>query len=1088
MQISVTTTRSAPQAAPRASFGKRPASASSLPPPGVPTSSTSTSIASNGVSIQPLAIHAVASPSRVWHPPSSVASPGFQTTLANRPPSSSLSRKQLPPGAPPSTSWLSPNLLAEGSDADADVAIPSSTSLNSFRGSLQDLRKKGSDAQSYLVRSTSAPKHMGTVNDTHDTGSYVSRNQRPPSASVSEEYNFIANAPSYSPYDLLMEPPSDGNLFRGFPARKANRPPPSPSKNGHPIHYIKPSSRSGRGSKSPSQRQSNGSAASPTLKEKDTSGSHDGEYQYFAKDKKKVFYEGQHPKDMLNEVMKDDGTIYDEEFVENLETFSAPLRKAVIKELLRQLRHRNSLLNLVKSINAELDHETAMRRVINEACDFLKADRACLFRIDEKSQEIVSKVLSARNAQEELRFPIGRGIAGHVAQTGMFLNIPDAHENPLFNPSFDQKTGYRTRGILCMCIRDIQGKKCAVMQVINKLAGNGSFNEDDEKDMEVFAVQAGNSLRNGQLYDAALKAQHKISVLLEVAKQLSSELDLTVLCRTIMMKAKELLEADRCTLFLVDEKTKELWSKVADGSSEIRIPMTMGIAGHVASTGQTLNIPDAYLDPRFNPDVDRRSGYKTKSILCMPIRNARGAVIGVTQMINKLDGTFFDEADEQLLYAFSSQASVSLENSKLFQSTMDMRNFLESILKSITNLVLVLDMSGRMLTANRPTTPFLGVSEEVMMQSTFEDWIGSKNTVLFQHIKDSFSTTNPNSMVDYDYHLSSTAGSEQSIKTINYTVVALKDSEMRQTGVVIVMEDVSPQKKMQATLGRYMSPALADEILKQDNRLQLGGKHLKVATLFCDIRKFTSISEKMDASEVVDLLNEYFSHMVSAVFAEKGILDKYIGDALMAVFGVPMTADDDSYRSCRAALQMISNLADFNEKRRKQGLEEISIGIGINTGRVLSGNIGTERRLEYTVIGDGVNLASRVEGVTKQYGVSTIITEYTYFEVEGKFVVRELDSIRVVGKKQPIRIYELVREVTSANTLGRWEDAIDLFSKGLDLYRQRRFEEAIEMFTTAHRTRVGGDPPSSIFIERCKNLRENPPGEAWDGVWTMDSK
>eukprot|EP00002_Diphylleia_rotans_P021272 TRINITY_DN4145_c0_g1_i1.p1 TRINITY_DN4145_c0_g1~~TRINITY_DN4145_c0_g1_i1.p1 ORF type:complete len:1039 (+),score=218.80 TRINITY_DN4145_c0_g1_i1:60-3176(+) len=784
---------------------------------------------------------------------------------------------------------------------------------------------------------------------------------------------------------------------------------------------------------------------------------------------------------------EEDG-LNDDEFLDILDQKPAEERRVIQREILRRLRHNKALLSLTKSINAELDHETAMKRIVNEACDFMRADRACLFSIDEKRGEIASKVLSVRNNQDEIRFPMGRGVAGSVASTGQSVNIQDAHQDARFNPTFDRLTGYRTRSILCMCIRDIQGKKIAVMQVINKMIGDGLFYEDDEHDMELFAVQAANCLRNAQLYEAAIKAQQKIAVLLDVARQMSSNLDLNSLCQLIMMKSRDLLEADRCTLYLIDKETNELWSKFADRQGEIRIPMGMGISGYVAQSGETLNIRDAYQDPRFNPDFDKKTGYKTKSILCMPIRNADDEIIGVTQMINKVDGGCFEETDEQLLHAFSSQASVSLMNSQLFERTKEMQMFLESILVSITNLVIVLNNEGYMLKVNHSTLPFLGISEEVMKKNHYEEWLGSKNSTFSEHIREVYTTSKSVYFPDHEFHMPPDADGEAKTKHINFSVVPLLASTSTQKGVVIVIEDVTPQKRLHSTLGRYMSPALADEIMKKDSKLQLGGKHLKVTTIFCDIRKFTSISEKMDAGEVVDLLNEYFSHMVSAVFAERGILDKYIGDALMAVFGVPMTEEDDSYRACRAAIMMLDNLSVFNQTRAKQGQEPIHVGIGINTGRVLSGNIGTERRLEYTVIGDGVNIASRIEGVTKQYGVTVMVSENTYNEVGHMFVMRELDLIRVVGKKKPIRVYELIREKTSPAGADNIDLAIELFGRGLEAYRNMEFTAAAAIFEEANQARTGGDPPSQIFAQRCRMIETDPPTADWDRVWNLDSK
>ena len=225
---------------------------------------------------------------------------------------------------------------------------------------------------------------------------------------------------------------------------------------------------------------------------------------------------------------------------------------------------------------------------------------------------------------------------------------------------------------------------------------------------------------------------------------------------------------------------------------------------------------------------------------------------------------------------------------------------------------------------------------------------------------------------------------------------------------------LAEKKNMKATLGRYLSSALVDQVLDSGENV-LGGKTQKVSVLFSDIRSFTTISENMGAVQLVAMLNEYFDYMIPPIFDNHGVLDKFIGDAIMAVFGVPIVSTvnhglDDARRCCRAALLMIHVLRDFNRFRVEHGKNTLAIGIGINTGKAVSGNIGSEKRMEYTVIGDCVNLASRLEGITKTYGVELVISENTYLEVKDWFIVRELDSVAVKGKEQGLRIYELIAE------------------------------------------------------------------------------
>jgi class 3 adenylate cyclase len=221
------------------------------------------------------------------------------------------------------------------------------------------------------------------------------------------------------------------------------------------------------------------------------------------------------------------------------------------------------------------------------------------------------------------------------------------------------------------------------------------------------------------------------------------------------------------------------------------------------------------------------------------------------------------------------------------------------------------------------------------------------------------------------------------------------------------MEDISGEKEIKNLMYRYMTPEVAEQLLASGDT-GLGGKRKDVTVLFSDIRGYTTLTEKLQAEEVVTMLNSYFEEMVDTVLSYKGTLDKYIGDALMAVFGSPAPLVDHPWMAMQAAVEMRYRLAEYNEGRVAQGLMPIGIGMGLHSDEVVSGNIGSSKRMELTSIGDGVNLASRLEGTSKQYGTDIVISENTYIHYADKVIVRELDFITVKGKSQPVRIYELV--------------------------------------------------------------------------------
>jgi adenylate cyclase len=234
------------------------------------------------------------------------------------------------------------------------------------------------------------------------------------------------------------------------------------------------------------------------------------------------------------------------------------------------------------------------------------------------------------------------------------------------------------------------------------------------------------------------------------------------------------------------------------------------------------------------------------------------------------------------------------------------------------------------------------------------------------------------------------------------------------------------------------------------------------------------------------MLNEYFESMVEVIFKYKGTLDKYIGDAIMAVFGSPLPLVDHAWHSLQTAVEMRHRLADFNQRRRADDKQEIKIGIGINSGSVISGNIGSSKRMEFTAIGDGVNLSSRLEGTSKQYGCDIVISENTYEECKDKIIVRELDRIRVKGKNDPVSIYELVA-LNTEKISPTAEQIIELYGKGRSLYNEKKFAFALDKFARVLQL----DPYNKaayLHMQRCQHFFTHPPSKNWDSVWTLESK
>lgn len=274
----------------------------------------------------------------------------------------------------------------------------------------------------------------------------------------------------------------------------------------------------------------------------------------------------------------------------------------------------------------------------------------------------------------------------------------------------------------------------------------------------------------------------------------------------------------------------------------------------------------------------------------------------------------------------------------------------------------------------------------------------------------------------------------------------------------------------------YVSPELVSEILDDPGRLKLGGEKREVSVLFSDIRGFTGLSERFTPEELVEFLNRYLSPMTRIILEEKGMVDKYIGDAIMAVFNAPVAVSGHARRACVAALRMREALASFNAKRAGTGYPLVDIGVGVNTGEAVVGNMGAELKLNYTAIGDTVNLAARLESMNKAYGTGILVSKAVRDAAGEDFLFREIDTVRIRGREATITFHELVGW---AKREPEKERLCERFRQGLALYRGRRFDEALSIFLEL---KVSGDGPSAIYADRCSELIFAPPPLDWDGV------
>jgi adenylate cyclase len=290
--------------------------------------------------------------------------------------------------------------------------------------------------------------------------------------------------------------------------------------------------------------------------------------------------------------------------------------------------------------------------------------------------------------------------------------------------------------------------------------------------------------------------------------------------------------------------------------------------------------------------------------------------------------------------------------------------------------------------------------------------------------------------------------------------------------------------RLRETFQHYLDASVMEQVLEHPEKLKLGGERKELTVLFSDIRGFTTLSERMSPEQLVSFINEYLTPMTDVVFAHGGTLDKYIGDAIMCFWGAPVDQPDHALRACSAALGFLEKLRELQARWRAAGLPEVDIGVGISSGLMNVGHMGTETRFNYTVMGDAVNLASRLEGLNKAYDTRLLISATTYALTRGQVSARRLGVVRVKGKQAPTDVYEL-RALGAP--VGPDAQAIEAFEAGVERFLAQNFSGA-EVYFRRVLTLWPGDGPSLRYLEEINTLKWNRPGPDWDGVFTATTK
>ena len=755
-----------------------------------------------------------------------------------------------------------------------------------------------------------------------------------------------------------------------------------------------------------------------------------------------------------------------------------------------EIKKVKCLLEISRKIGALKELSHILWTIIDFATENVNADRGSIFLNDSETNELYSRVAQG-DLTREIRILNNVGIAGSIFQSKHGEIIHDVYSDKRFNKDVDQETGYKTKNMICSPVKTVDGKTIGVIQVLNKKKGR--FSKADLNLINDISTQAAISIQNAQNNEFFQKKREQEMEFVSIVSDVTAEIDLSSLLKRVMEEATKMLNADRATLFLNDEKTQELFSRVAmgEGVGEIRLPNSVGIAGSVFTSGKTMNIPYAYADLRFNPAFDKQTGYFTRSILCVPIVNKIGKVIGCTQVLNKKGGKFTDE-DESRLKAFTQQVAIALENAKLFDDVSKSKKYNESMLSSMSNGVITINEEDEIVTCNKSGLKILRVVSPNIIGLKSESFFKEKNSWIQDKINAVKKNHEPELIMDCEIQVFNSENEKKELVSANLTILPLineenegrTDSQNQFLGTLLMLEDISSEKRMKSTMSRYMDPGIADQLLEEGADI-MGGLDTTATLLFSDLRSFTNITESLGAQGTVKLLNEYFEIMVECITEQGGMLDKFIGDAIMAAFGLPIKHEDDEDRGVKAGINMIKRLWQWNEVRNKEGKPPLDMGLGLNTDKIVAGNIGSQKRMDYTMIGDGVNLAARLESACKQYNARILISDFTFKKLKGTYRIRYIDDVVVKGKTEPVGVHEVL-DYHNDKTFPNLMDVVNHFNEGRKKYRLGDFKSSISSFQECLKAN-SNDLLSKTYIERCEQLMKEKPTN-WDGVWVMKSK
>jgi adenylate cyclase len=519
------------------------------------------------------------------------------------------------------------------------------------------------------------------------------------------------------------------------------------------------------------------------------------------------------------------------------------------------------------------------------------------------------------------------------------------------------------------------------------------------------------------------KDHAQLVTLYDVSQVINSTLDLDQVLNLAMDQVIEVTRAERGFLMLLEEDGGELSFEVARNVDRETIAgpsfeISRSIAKRVAQEGVPLLATNAQTDPRFR-DQSSVMSYNLRSILCVPLMVKR-EVTGVVYVDNRIKTGLFSPKDRDLLAAFANQAAVAIENARLFQSVRQsmneiatMKNRMDNIFASIASGVVTTDVSGRVTMLNRAAEEILGVSTVEALGRPYDQLLSLPEGADVHDLVDR-AIAGEERFVGCEVECE-TAGRDRAVLSINAS--PLRDAHERTLGVALVVDDLTEKRRLEEerkreqlerqrtreVLERYVHPAVVERMLSNPEELRLGGTKRQVAVLFADIGGFSALAEKLPPEVLVDTLNEYLGVAAEAVLAEGGMLDKFLGDAVMGVFNWPERQEDHCLHALRAASRIVEEASAVGEAAPDTAL---NFKVGVNVGEAVVGNVGIPQRSDYTAIGDAVNLAKRLQEHARPGQI--LLSSAVYESTKDLVDARPLEPVDVKGRSSPVQVYELL--------------------------------------------------------------------------------